>query len=437
MDSSETLPKAGAPAHANSGATTGMTRRRWVICALLFTAVVINYVDRQMLGVLKPAMEKDLGWKETDYADIVFYFQAAYSLSYLLFGAIVDRIGAKIGYAAAFAIWQVAHILHAGASSLGTFFAVRVLLGVGEGGNFPAGIKAVTEWFPKKERALATGIFNAGSNIGAIVTPIAAPAIMAIWGWQAAFIVTGVIGLLWLIAWLTMYREPRADKHVNAAELAHIEQDPSDTEKKVGWFAVLGKKETWAYALGKFLIDPVWWMLLFWLPDFFSKTFKLTITSVDYTLALAVVYIISDIGSVGGGWMSSRFMKMGWSLNRARKTTMLLLAVCALPYVLITHVSELWLSILLVGWLAAVHQAFSATLYTMPGDVFPRKAVGSVVGIGGMIGGIGGMIMAKGVGKALSTSLGYEAIFAVCAVIYLLAIGVVQLLSPKMEPAKV
>ncbi len=425
-----------AEAPSANVAAARMTRRRWVICALLFSAVVINYVDRQMLGVLKPEMAKKLDWTEQNYADIVFYFQAAYSVSYLLFGAFVDRVGAKVGYGVAFLIWQLAHIAHGAASSLGSFFAVRVALGVGEGGNFPAGIKAVTEWFPKKERALATGIFNAGSNIGAVVTPIAAPVIMAAWGWQAAFVVTGVIGLLWLVAWFAMYRSPRQDKHVNQAELAHIEQDPADTEKKAGWFAVLGKKETWAYSIGKFLIDPVWWMLLFWLPDFFSKTYNLSVTSADYVTAIAVVYLISDVGSVAGGWMSSRMMKMGWSLNKSRKTTMLILAICALPYFGITYINMLWGSILLIGWLAAVHQAFSANLYTMPGDVFPRKAVGSVVGIGGMIGGIGGMIMAQGVGKALSTSLGYPAIFAVCAVVYLIAVAAVHLLSPKMTPVE-
>ena len=410
-----------------------MTRRRWVICALLFTAVVINYVDRQMLGVLKPFIGDDLGWTETDYADIVFYFQAAYALSYLLFGAFVDRVGAKIGYGVAFLIWQIAHIAHAGASSLTSFFAVRVALGVGEGGNFPAGIKAVTEWFPKKERALATGIFNAGSNIGAIITPLVAPAIMLVWGWQAAFVITGVIGLLWLVAWWAVYKSPQDDARVNAAELAHIEQDPADTEKKVGWLVVLSKRETWAYAMGKFLIDPVWWMLLFWLPDFFKKTFDLG-AGAAYSLVLATVYLLSDVGSVGGGWMSSRFMKMGWSINRARKVTMLVLAFCALPYLLVTHIQSLWLATFVVGWVAAVHQAFSANLYTLPSDVFPRKAVGSVIGIGGMVGGIGGMIMAKGVGKALSTTLGYPAIFAVCAFIYLAAILVVHLLTPKMEP---
>ncbi len=429
-------------AEAAAASEGRMTRQRWVICALLFTAVVINYVDRQMLGVLKPFISEDLGWSETDYADIVFYFQAAYAVSYLLFGAFVDRVGAKIGYATAFIIWQVAHIAHAGASSLGHFFAVRILLGIGEGGNFPAGIKAVTEWFPKKERALATGIFNAGANIGAIITPLAAPAIMLLWGWQAAFVITGLIGLLWLVAWFALYNEPRKARGVNAAELAHIEQDPADDEKKVGWFSVLTRRETWAYALGKFLIDPVWWMLLFWLPDFFKKTFdlKLSIGGFHlgeigtYGLVLAIVYIISDVGSVGGGWLSSRFMTMGWSINRARKTTLLIFAIGALPYFMITGVTNLWVATLLVGWLAAVHQAFSANLYTLPSDVFPRKAVGSVIGIGGMVGGIGGMVMAKSVGHVLEGMGGYGPIFAVCGGVYLLAILVIHLLTPKMEP---
>ena len=414
-----------------------MTRRRWIVCALLFTAVVINYVDRQMLGVLKPFMAPQLGWSETQYADIVFYFQAAYALSYLLFGAFVDRVGAKIGYTVAFLIWQVAHIAHAGATSLVQFFAVRIALGVGEGGNFPSGMKAVTEWFPKRERALAIGIFNAGSNVGAIVTPIAAPAIYALWGWQAAFVITGAIGLLWVVAWLAFYRSPRQDQKINEAELAHIEQDPPDTEKKVSWLGVAIRKETWAYALGRFLIDPVWWMLLFWLPDFFNKTFGLASDPITYSLVIAIVYIISDVGSVGGGWMSSRMMKRGWSLNKSRKTTMFVLGACALPYLAITNIPNLWLAMLVVGWLAAVHQAFSATLFALPGDVFPRKAVGSVYGIGGMVGGIGGMVMAKSVGAVLQGMGGYGPIFAVCGIVYLLAALVVHLLTPKMAPAEV
>ncbi|MDQ0463667.1 ACS family hexuronate transporter-like MFS transporter [Caulobacter ginsengisoli] len=410
-------------------------RYRWVICGLLFLAVVINYVDRQLLGVLKPFISKDLGWSETNYADIVFYFQAAYAVSYLLFGAFVDRVGAKIGYAVAFIIWQAAHIAHAGARELSHFFIVRMVLGAGEAGNFPAGIKAVTEWFPKKERALATGIFNAGSNIGAIITPLAAPIIMTLWGWQMAFIVTGVIGSLWLVAWLTIYREPAKHPKVGAAELAYIQQDPADQDEKAGWLKVLGKRETWAFALGKFLIDPVWWMLLFWLPDFFKKTFELDIAT--FGLVLAAVYLISDVGSVAGGWMSSQLMRMGRSINFARKMTMLFWALAALPYLFITQIHNLWAATAVVGLVAAAHQAFSANLYTLPGDIFPRKAVGSVIGIGGMLGGIGGMVMAKSVGHVLEGLGGYGPIFAVAGTIYLLALLVIHLLSPKLATVTV
>ncbi|WP_304188312.1 MFS transporter [Phenylobacterium aquaticum] len=408
-------------------------RYRWVICGLLFTAVVINYVDRQMLGVLKPFMSKELGWRETDYADIVFWFQGAYAISYLVFGAFVDKVGAKVGYGVAFVIWQIAHIAHAGARDLSQFFLVRMALGVGEAGNFPAGVKAVTEWFPKKERALATGIFNAGSNIGAIITPIIAPLIMVAFGWRAAFIITGVIGLFWIIAWIAIYRSPAEHKKVTPGELAYIQQDPADPAAKIGWLSVLPKRETWAYALGKFLIDPVWWMLLFWLPDYFKKTFSLDIAT--FGLVLAAVYFISDLGSVFGGWMSSRLMRAGRSLNFARKATMLLCAVAALPYLLLNQVHDLWLATALVGLVAAAHQAFSANLYTLPGDVFPRTAVGSVIGIGGMLGGVGGMIMAKSVGQVLQNLGGYGPIFGVCGGVYLLALLVIHLLTPRMEPA--
>jgi ACS family hexuronate transporter-like MFS transporter len=410
-------------------------RYRWMICFLLFMAVVINYVDRQMLGVLKPFMGPELGWSETDYADIVFYFQAAYAASYLLFGAFVDRVGARVGYATAFIIWQVAHIAHAFASGLSSFFVVRMALGVGEGGNFPAGIKAVTEWFPKKERAFATGVFNAGANIGAVVTPIVAPAIFYLWGWQAAFIITGLIGFLWVFAWIAIYRAPEKHKRVTPAELAYIRQDTEDSDRKLGWFAVLPRRETWAYALGKFLIDPVWWMLLFWLPSFFKTTYEMDIKT--YGLVLAVVYLISDAGSVFGGWMSSRLMQAGRSINFARKTTMLLCALAALPYLFITQITDLWLAVGVVGLVAAAHQAFSANLYTLPSDVFPRSAVGSVIGIGGMLGGIGGMVMAKAVGQVLEAAGGYGTIFAVCAFIYLAALLVIHLLTPRMEPIRV
>ena len=407
---------------------------RWVVVGLLFTAMVFNYVDRQMLGVLKPTLEKDLGWSETAYADIVFWFQAAYAVSYLLFGRFVDRVGARIGYAAAFTIWTIGHMATAGAREITGFIAARMVLGVGEGGAFPAGIKAVTEWFPKKERAFATGIFNAGTNIGAIVTPLIVPAITLSMGWQAAFIITGLISLVWLPLWLIVYRKPRDHKKISAAELAHIEQDGADTVASVPWRKLIGVKETWAYALGKFLIDPIWWMFLFWLPDFLAKRHGLDLKT--FGIPLVVIYLLSDVGSVGGGWLSSQFMKRGMSLNAARKTTMLICALAVIPVAFAMYADNLWVAVGIIGLATAAHQGFSANLYTLPSDVFPRAAVGSVVGIGGMVGAIGGMAMAKYAGYVLEQIGSYTPIFIVAASSYLLALLVVHILSPRMAPVE-
>lgn len=407
---------------------------RWLICTLLFAAMVINYVDRQMLGVLKPTLSAEFGWTETNYADIIFWFQASYAVSYLLFGRIIDRIGARWGFGIAFLIWQIGHIAHAGVSSLNQMIAARVLLGVGEGGGFPGGIKAVAEWFPKKERAFATGLFNAGTNIGAIVTPLVVPALVLAFDWKVAFVVTGIAGLLWLPIWLIVYRRPREQKALSPAELAWIEQDAPDPVEKVGWLKLLTIKETWAYALGKFLIDPIWWMFLFWLPDFLSKKHGLDLKT--FGIPLVCIYLLSDVGSIGGGWMSSTLMKRGLSLNAARKTAMLICALLAVPVCLGAVVSNLWMAVLIIGIATAAHQGFSANLYTLPSDVFPRSAVGSVVGIGGMVGAFGGMAMAKYAGWVLDKIGSYTPIFVVAASAYLLALLVVHLLTPKMEPVK-
>ena len=414
------------------GVRVGNTR--WVVVTLLFFAMVINYVDRQTIGILKPTLSKEFGWNESDYANLVFWFQASYAVSYLVFGRVMDRLGARWGFGLAFAIWQIAHIAHAGARGLNDFIFARVALGIGEGGGFPGGIKAVTEWFPKKERAFATGIFNAGTNIGAIVTPLVIPAITIAWGWEMAFIITGVAGLIWLPIWLIVYRRPREHKKVSAAELAHIEQDPADPVEKVAWSKLLTKRETWAYALGKFLIDPIWWMFLFWLPDFLGKRYGLDLKT--FGPPLVAIYLMSDVGSVGGGWLSSAMMKRGFSLNRARKTAMLICALCAVPVAFAAFADNLWVAVAIIGLATAAHQGFSANLYTLPGDVFPRSAVGSVVGIGGMVGAIGGMAMAKYAGWVLDTIGTYTPIFIIAASAYLLALGVVHLLSPKMEPVK-
>jgi len=416
-------------------AAVRMTSVRWTICALLFLAMVCNYIDRQMLGFLKPTLAREFGWSETTYADFVFWFQAAYAASYLLFGRIVDRVGAKLGYAAAFVIWTIGHIGHAAARSVAGFTAVRMILGVGEGGSFPAGLKAATEWFPKSERAFATGLFNAGTNIGAIVTPLVVPPLVLGMGWRGAFVVTGVGTSIWLVLWLLLYRRPQQHSGVNAAELAHIASDPPDPTPSTPWSKVIGVRETWAYALGKFLIDPIWWMYLFWLPDFFAKRYGLDLKS--FGPPIVAVYVLSDLGSVAGGWASSRLIRRGWSLNAARKTVMLVCALAVTPIAFAMYADNLWLAVGIVGLATAAHQGFSANLYTLPGDVFPRSAVGSVVGVGGMIGAIGGMLMAKYAGWVLERLHTYTPIFILAAVAYVLALAVVHALSPKLAPAKI
>jgi len=410
-------------------------RYRWVVVTLLFAAMVINYVDRQTIGLLKADLSKEFGWNETHYADLVFYFQLAYAVAYLAWGKIMDKIGARWGFGIAFAIWQIAHIAHAAAAGFGGFVAARMGLGIGEAGGFPGGIKAVAEWFPKKERAFATGLFNAGTNIGAIVTPLVVPGIVLAFGWQMAFIVTGVAGLVWLPIWLLVYRRPREAKKLSATELAYIEQDPADPVEKIGWSKLLTKRETWAFALGKFLIDPIWWMFLFWLPDFLGKRYGLDLKS--FGPPLIAIYLLSDVGSVAGGWMSSTLMKNGATINKARKLTMLVCALLAVPVMFAAKADSVWLAVLIIGIATAAHQGFSANLYTLPSDVFPRGAVGSVVGIGGMLGAFGGMAFSKYIGQVLEQIGSYTPIFVIAGSAYLVALLVVHLLTPKMEPVQI
>jgi ACS family hexuronate transporter-like MFS transporter len=407
-------------------------RYRWVIVALLFAATAINYVDRQMIGVLKPTLSAELGWTETAYADIVFWFQAAYAIGYIGFGRIVDRIGARFGYAIAFVIWTLAHVGHGFVHSVTQFAMVRFGLGLGEAGNFPAGIKAVTEWFPAKERALAVGIFNAGANVGAIITPLVVPALTLAYGWRMAFIVTGAFSVIWLIAWVTIYRRPREQPRVSDAELAWIESDPADPIKPLPWRQLIRVKETWAYALGKFFIDPIWWFFLFWLPGFLGERYGLDLKS--FGPPLVAIYILSDVGSVVGGWASSRMMKAGRTVNFARKMTMLGCAFAVTPIFFAQYYDSLWVAVLVIGIATAAHQAFSANLYTLPSDLFPRAAVGSVVGIGGTVGAIGGMMMAKYTGFILDSIGSYTPLFVVAGSAYFLALGVVHLLSPRLAP---
>jgi ACS family hexuronate transporter-like MFS transporter len=414
-------------------------RYRWVICAMLFAATSINYVDRQIIGVLKPTLQLEFGWSEASYGDVVFWFQAAYALGYLGFGRVIDKIGARLGYAAVVALWTAAHIAHALVSSVGGFIVVRFALGLGESGNFPAGLKAIAEWFPKQERALATGIFVAGSNVGAIITPLIVPFITYRWGWRAAFIVTGSFSLIWLVLWLKIYRRPQEHSKVSAGELAFINSDSSanpDAPRAVTnmtWRTLLRVPETWAYALARFLIDPIWWMFLFWLPDFFAKRYNLDLE--HFGPPLVVVYLISDVGSISGGWLSSRLIRLGYTVNRARKLTMLLASVLVMPVMFAMHADSLWLAVAIVGVATAGHQAFSATLYTFPSDVFPKQAVGTVVGIGGTAGAIGGMLMAKYAGWVLDGIGSYTPIFIVAGTVYSLALISLHALAPRFRPA--
>ena len=402
-----------------------------MICALLFAATAINYVDRQTIGVLKPTLQAELKWTESSYADIVFWFQAAYAIGYLAFGPIIDRIGARLGYAIAFTVWTLAHIAHGFVYTITQFALVRFTLGLGESGSFPSSLKAVSEWFPQKERALAVGVFNAGSNIGAIVTPLVVPAITLAWGWRAAFVATGAVSFVWLIAWLAMYRSPGFHKKVTPGELAYIQSgEAQPTATSISWLKLLRLRETWAYALGKFLTDPIWWLYLFWLPDFLSKRYNLDLKS--FGPPLVAIYLMSDIGSVVGGWGSSKLMKSGRTANAARKTTMLICAVAVTPIVVAQFVSQLWGAVAIIGLATAAHQAWSANLMTLPSDMFPRVAVGSVVGIGGMAGAVGGMLMSKYNGYILDVFGSYQPIFALACGAYIVAIAVIHSLSPRL-----
>lgn len=423
------MTQASTPTLERAAARAGSYR--WAICGLLFAATAINYIDRQMIGVLKPTLQAEIGWSETDYANIVFWFQAAYALGYMAFGRFVDVAGARLGYAISFTLWTLAHMAHGMVSGVTQFAAARFALGIGESGNFPAGLKAVTDWFPQKERALAVGIFNAGANVGAIITPLLVPAITLAYGWRMAFIVTGALSFIWLAAWIALYRRPAEHPRVSAGELAYIRSDPADAVGRIAWARLLTVRETWAYAGAKFLTDPIWWMFLFWLPDFLGKRHGLDLKS--FGPPLVAIYVLSDVGSVLGGWGSSRLLRRGATANVARKMTMLVCAIAVTPIFFGQYIDDLWLAVLVIGIAAAAHQAFSANLLTLPSDLFPRTAVASVVGIGGTAGGIGGMMMAKYAGYVLEAFGTYTPIFMVAGSAYLLALLLVHLLSPRLE----
>jgi MFS transporter, ACS family, hexuronate transporter len=426
---------------------------RWVICGLLFLAATINYVDRQVIGILKPTLQKEFGWTEIDYSDIVFAFQLAYAIGFLLAGRMIDRLGAKVGFAIAIVIWSLAAIAHAEAPAFGGaaaqilalfglaysasvagFIFARLALGLGEAGNFPASIKVVAEWFPKRERAFATGVFNAGTNVGVLVAATTVPWITLQWGWYWAFVATGAIGFAWLAIWWMFYDQPDGHPRLSGAELAHIKSDPSDPPVQIPWHTLLRHRQTWAFAAGKFMTDPIWWLYLFWIPDFLNRNHGIDLKTIGPPLV--VIYLVADVGSVAGGWFSSTLITRGWNINAARKTAMLLCALAVLPMMFASGAKELWVAVALISIATAAHQGWSCNLYTLVSDTFPRKAVGSVIGLGGTAGAIGGMLIAKVTGYLLQVTGSYVPVFLVAAFAYLLALAVIQALVPRLEPAR-
>lgn len=408
-------------------------RYRWRVCAMLLAATTINYIDRQVLGVLAPFLQDEIGWSEIQYGYIVMAFQGAYAIGLLCAGALIDRFGTRIGYALAISVWSLAAMGHALAASVAGFVVARFLLGLGEAGNFPAAIKTVAEWFPRRERAFAVGIFNAGSNIGAIVAPLMVPIVAAAWGWQAAFLCTGVLSAAWLVTWLVFYRTPEQHPKLSAAELAHIRSDPPEPAVKVPWLQLLRYRQAWAFVAAKFITDPVWWLFLFWLGKFLASEYELSLAKIG--LPMIVVYLMADVGSIAGGWLAGRFMRLGWSANRARKSAMLVCALCVAPVILVTQVDNLWLAVGLIGLAMAGHQGWSANVLTLPSDMFPRQTVASVVGIGGFAGAFGGMGMSYFTGSQLQSTGSYGTIFLIAGSAYLVALLCVHLLAPRLEPA--
>ncbi|MEO7891950.1 MAG: MFS transporter [Vicinamibacterales bacterium] len=431
---------------------------RWVVCALLFFATTINYVDRQIIGILKPTLVAEFGWgDERIYAAIIFSFQLAYAIGLLLAGRIMDKLGTLRGFAIAIVLWSLAAMGHAVADRFGGlrlptlnldattgltvvalsgaaagFALMRFLLGLGEAGNFPAAIKTVAEWFPKKERALATGIFNSGTNVGALLTPLAVPWIALNWGWQWAFIITGFLGFFWLVWWYASYRPPEEHPRLTPGELAYIRSDPPEAVTPIAWSKLMSYRQTWAFAIGKGMTDPIWWLYLFWIPDFFSKNYGLDLTSIG--LPLVVIYLVADVGSIGGGWLSSTLIKRGNSINAARKITMLVSALAVVPIIFASGASSLWAAVALVSLAAAAHQSWSANLFTLVSDMFPRRAVGSVVGFGGMAGAVVGMFNSILVGEILQRTGSYRVIFFIAGFAYLAALLVIHLIVPRLTP---
>lgn len=418
------------------GSPDRVSHQRWVICGLLFLATVIAYVDRGVIAYLEKFLEGVIpGLNSVKYGYILAAFQAAYAIGMVVAGGLTDKLGTRKAFAIAIGLWSVAAMLPGAAFSVTTFGIAMFLLGLGEAANFPACIKTVAEWFPKRERALATGIFNSGANIGNIVVPLVVPALVVLVSWRGAFVVTGGAGVVWLICWLIYYRQPELHRSVSRAELDLILSDPVEKLEKIPWSRVSPRKETWAFAIGKFLTDPIWWFYLFWLPRYLQSTFGLSLAS--NRLPLVIVYSVSTVGSIGGGWISSRLLNAGKSTNVARKTAMLICALCVLPVFAAPFIHHLWVVVGLVGLATAAHQGWSANLFTLPSDMFPKAAVASVIGIGGMAGAIGGVLMQLATGYIVTMTNSYVPLFIIACIAYPLALVLIHAITPKLAPAQI
>lgn len=393
-------------------------------------------MDRQILGILAPTLQQEIGWSEKQYSDIVTAFQAAYAIGLLGFGRLIDVVGTRHGYSFSIILWSIAAMAHALARTVMGFGVARFALGLGEAGNFPAAVKAVAEWFPRKERALATGLFNSGSNIGAIIAPVAVPWLTVAYGWQASFIVLGATGFVWVGFWYWLYESPERSRLVSAGELAYIRSDPPErTTEKISWRRLIGYRQTWAYIVGMSFSAPIWWFYLYWLPKFLNKQYGLNLMSLG--VPLIVIYTMTCVGSIGGGWLSSSLLKRGWSLNAARKTAMLICAICVVPVIFAARASNLWLATLLIGLAASAHQGWSANLFTLVSDLFPRSAVASVVGMGAMFGSVAAMAFAQFAGHILQATGSYWILFVISGSAYLAAFAIMHALVPDMKRVEI
>ena len=409
---------------------------------MLFAATTINYLDRQILGLLKPVLEGLFHWTEIEYGYIVMAFTATYALGQLVYGKFIDRIGTRLGYIISVTVWSLAAMLHAAVRSTVGFGVMRALLGIGESGNYPGGVKTVAEWFPKRERALAVGIFDSGSNIGACVAPILVPAILALYGWQLAFIITGSLGFVWLLLWLWFYEVPARQQRLSKAEYDYIHSDAEteqDGSQPVSWAQLLRLRQTWTFIAGKFFTDPIWYFFLFWLPSYFNTSFHLDLKKPS--LPLVIVYTGTMIGSIGGGALSSWLIRRGWPVYKARKAALLVAALAVVPVLATRYTANMWLVVALISLSVAANQAWSANIFTIVSDMFPKKAVSSVVGLGGMAGAAGGVLFENLIGYVLQffkqaghIVTGYNLIFLICGTSFLVAWLVIHWLTPRMEP---